>query len=166
MSKVLCLAALMVVLAVSTPLAAQAQNGADLPDCVTKLNPCGPFINSTTVVPPATCCKPLEVVLKNDIPCLCNIFSSIELIQTLSLNVTEALTLPQRCDLQFDIIAKCEDLAQAPSPSSSPAAGSTPTPPGSASTSSPPGNAAPKITGAGSVGIVSILLMFGAYTMF
>ncbi|XP_021725667.1 non-specific lipid-transfer protein-like protein At5g64080 [Chenopodium quinoa] len=125
MSKVLCLAALMVVLVVPTPLAARAQDEVDVPDCVMELDPCGPFVNSTTAVPPAACCQPLEMVTKNDLPCLCTIFSSIEIIQALSLNVTEALTLPQRCGIQFDILAQCEALALAPSmsPAVAPASG-------------------------------------------
>ncbi|XP_021855973.1 non-specific lipid transfer protein GPI-anchored 3-like [Spinacia oleracea] len=128
MSKVLCLATLMVVqvvVLVSTPVLTRAQEGVDVPDCVTDLDdPCGPFVNSTTAIPPAACCQPLEMVLKNDISCLCTIFGSIDIIQTLSINVTEALTLPQRCGFQFDIIAQCQ--AMAPAPSSTPAIAPSP----------------------------------------
>lgn len=104
MSKVLIsLVALLVVLVVS---AVHAQD-VDIPDCVHQLDPCGPFINSTTARPPTTCCQPLEDVTQNDLPCFCNIFGNIELIQTLNLNITEALTLPQRCGLQINIMAQC-----------------------------------------------------------
>ncbi|KAJ8432653.1 hypothetical protein Cgig2_011819 [Carnegiea gigantea] len=88
--------------------------GQEDPKCVTELDACGPFINSTIAKPPSECCTPLKSVLKNEIPCLCGIFSNRDLIQSLSLNVTEALTLPKRCGIDFDLIAACEALARTP----------------------------------------------------
>ncbi|CAO2819780.1 unnamed protein product [Amaranthus hypochondriacus] len=112
MSKVIFLVALMVVLVVSPVL---AQESVDVPDCVDQLDkPCGPFVNSTTAQPPAECCQPLGMVIRNDVQCLCTIFSSDEIIQTLSLNVTEALTLPMRCGFQFDLLSACQALAEGP----------------------------------------------------
>ncbi|KMT12574.1 hypothetical protein BVRB_5g098180 [Beta vulgaris subsp. vulgaris] len=106
MSKVLCLAALMVVLAVSS---AQAQN-VEMPQCVSELGPCGPFTNSTTVAPPTQCCQPLQNLIQNDLSCLCTVFANVELATTLMINVTEAATLPQRCNLQIDLLARCQAL--------------------------------------------------------
>ncbi|XP_021855869.1 non-specific lipid transfer protein GPI-anchored 9 [Spinacia oleracea] len=107
MSKVLYLAFLVAVLVVSTPALAQ-DDGIPVPECVTELHPCGPFINSTTAEPPFECCQPLGTVIQNDLSCLCSVFSNDELIQSLSVNVSEAITLPMRCSIPFDLVAECQ----------------------------------------------------------
>ncbi|XP_021725514.1 lipid transfer-like protein VAS [Chenopodium quinoa] len=163
MGKLSMLVVLLAALVAST--AAQGSDG--IPSCATKLAPCFSYLNATKT-PDTSCCTPLKEAVTKERKCLCDIYNNPALIQAFHINVTQALNLITLCHINTvkDPSTFCKDLAQAPSPSSSPAAGSTPTPPGGSSTSSPPGNAAPKITGAGSVGIVSILLMFGAYTMF
>ncbi|XP_021855964.1 non-specific lipid transfer protein GPI-anchored 9-like [Spinacia oleracea] len=121
MSKVVYLAFLVAVLVVSTPALAQ-DDGIPVPECVTELHPCGPFINSTTAEPPFECCQPLGTVIQNDLSCLCSVFSNVELIQSLSVNVSEAITLPERCSIPFDLVAQCQALmAQPEAPTMSPA---------------------------------------------
>ncbi|KMT12575.1 hypothetical protein BVRB_5g098190 [Beta vulgaris subsp. vulgaris] len=141
---------------------AQSQEG--IPNCATKLAPCFSYLNGT-IKPSIDCCNPLKEVVKTERPCLCSIYNNPALIQTFHINVTQALNLITLCHV--DGIKDpniCKATALSPS-SSSASTGSTSAPSGTSSGSSTPGNAATKITWAGSAGLASILIVFGAYTM-
>ncbi|KAJ0971037.1 hypothetical protein J5N97_018996 [Dioscorea zingiberensis] len=52
--------------------------------------------------PPETCCKPLAEAVAHDMPCLCIIFSSPEVLKAFNLNLQEAMMLSTGCGISSD----------------------------------------------------------------
>ncbi|KAL8150096.1 hypothetical protein V2J09_019904 [Rumex salicifolius] len=65
--------------------------------CAASLTPCADYINATH--PPATCCSPLKEALATQKMCLCNIFNDPNTLKSFGINVTDALSLPTRCNI-------------------------------------------------------------------
>ncbi|XP_072986071.1 non-specific lipid transfer protein GPI-anchored 7-like [Typha latifolia] len=65
------------------------------PSCGSKLVPCGNYINSTN--PPDSCCTPLKEAVKDDLPCLCAIFNSPEILKAFNIDREKGLQLAANC---------------------------------------------------------------------
>ncbi|KAJ7944788.1 Lipid transfer protein [Quillaja saponaria] len=106
---------MILVLMVGVPSFTEAQsNGVN--DCATKLTPCLDYFNSSN--PPATCCNPLKEAVATQLTCLCNLYATPGLLESLKINITQAIQLSRNCGVSGDL-SQCK----APSPT----AGSTPT---------------------------------------
>jgi hypothetical protein len=77
------------------PVAAQSSS---TQDCAAKLSSCAAYLN-TTGTPPDTCCDPIKEAVKNELKCLCGLYSSPEIFKAFNINVTQALGLSKRCGL-------------------------------------------------------------------
>lgn len=81
------------VLAVAFMRSAEAQSST--PSCAQKLVPCASYLNSTN--PPDTCCNPIREAVATELDCLCNLYNTPGLLESLGINVTQALQLTQAC---------------------------------------------------------------------
>lgn len=93
-----------VVMAVMMAGVGEAQTTAS---CASQLVPCAPYLNSTN--PPANCCTPLKQAVENDRDCLCNLYKDPSFLQSLGINITQALELPTHCGVSNDLSA-CNGL--------------------------------------------------------
>lgn len=66
------------------------------PSCAASLVPCSDYLNATRK-PPASCCDPLKEAVDKQLACLCNLYNSPDLLNSLKINVTQALRLPTLC---------------------------------------------------------------------
>ena len=87
-----------VVVAVMMAGVGEAQNTAS---CASELTACADYLNSTS--PPANCCTPLKNAVENDKDCLCNLYNNPSLLQSLNINVTDALQLPKNCGITEEL---------------------------------------------------------------
>lgn len=90
--KTLLVLAVALVIAMTAITLTEAQD----PSCANALVPCSDFLNATTK-PPASCCDPLKDAVDKQLACLCNLYNSPDLLNTLRINVTDALRLPTLC---------------------------------------------------------------------
>ncbi|KAL9253759.1 Non-specific lipid transfer protein GPI-anchored 7-like protein [Drosera capensis] len=126
--------------------AVAAQSGSDVATCGQSLVPCESYINATK--PPSSCCDPLKEALDTEKTCLCNILNDPSLLSSFGINVTEALTLPVRCEIAASATNICASV-----PAASPTNTSPPPPP-------PPGSAAGRITGSTVFGLIMLWMAF------
>jgi hypothetical protein len=137
--------ALVMVVVVALAVTAEGQTTAN---CASNLIPCGNFLNSTN--PPSSCCDPLRETVNNDLPCLCNLYNTPGFLESLGVNLTQALGLSRNCGITSDLSA-CS--VGAPSPTSP----NGPTRPGT------PGNGAGMIQ---STGLFSLVLVCASVMFF
>ncbi|KFK40565.1 hypothetical protein AALP_AA2G012700 [Arabis alpina] len=93
--------------------------------CVSKLVPCFSALNTTTT-PPKDCCDSIKDAVKNDLPCLCTVYTTPGLLAQFNVNTTQALGISDRCGVKTDLSA-CPSGSGSPSPKASlspPATGS------------------------------------------
>ena len=95
---------------------AEAQSGTSA-DCAQELIPCLAYLNGT-INPPSSCCDPLKRTVQNELACLCNIYFSPGLLQSVNVTVDEALGLSRRCGVTSDL-SSCKN-GSAPAPGSRP----------------------------------------------
>ncbi|WZZ06841.1 non-specific lipid transfer protein GPI-anchored 8-like isoform X1 [Brassica napus] len=87
--------------------------------CVAKLTPCRPYVNSEAP-PPLWCCHPLRKIVENDATCLCEAFKHPDMLALIHLTQEAALNLISSCGVSYDA-SSCD----ADSPSDASTAGST-----------------------------------------
>ncbi|KAL5186501.1 Lipid transfer-like protein VAS [Glycine soja] len=95
---------------------AEAQSGTSA-DCAQELIPCLDYLNGT-INPPSSCCDPLKRTVQNELACLCNIYFSPGLLQSVNVTVDQALGLSRRCGVTSDL-SSCKN-GSAPAPGSRP----------------------------------------------
>ncbi|GAU23088.1 hypothetical protein TSUD_183890 [Trifolium subterraneum] len=106
--SITCLASFMVLLMMINNTVAQ-----DIPSCGSDLVPCGAYLNSSK--PPSSCCDPLKKTVATQLTCLCNLFYTPGLLETLGINITQALALSKNCGVTTDI-SNCKHAGSAPPP--------------------------------------------------
>ncbi|KAH7836051.1 hypothetical protein Vadar_032306 [Vaccinium darrowii] len=82
-------------------VATKGTEGQSTVSCAQKLVPCANYINSTN--PPTSCCNPLRDTVTNELSCLCNLYNTPGLLDSLNLNITQALLLASRCNISADL---------------------------------------------------------------
>ncbi|KAK9747742.1 hypothetical protein RND81_02G012600 [Saponaria officinalis] len=101
------------------------------------LSPCLNYITGNSSAPGSSCCTQLATVVKSSPQCLCEVINSGggSIASSLNINQTQALNLPNVCDVKTPPLSSCSK-ASASSPSKSPATTSptTTTTPSSTST--------------------------------
>lgn len=85
------------------PVDIEGVMGQQVPDCAAKLTPCGNYFNSTS--PPDTCCSPLREAVRDQLKCLCNLYSDRQIFRALGINITQALQLPKHCGITTNLTA-------------------------------------------------------------
>uniref|UniRef100_A0A2P2INU1 Bifunctional inhibitor/plant lipid transfer protein/seed storage helical domain-containing protein n=1 Tax=Rhizophora mucronata TaxID=61149 RepID=A0A2P2INU1_RHIMU len=91
-----------------------------IPSCASKLIPCAPYLNGT-MAPAASCCNPIKEAVKNELSCLCNLYSTPDFLSSIGVNVTKALALTQKCGVTADLSACNKATAPTATASSPPA---------------------------------------------
>ncbi|XP_031393451.1 lipid transfer-like protein VAS [Punica granatum] len=114
-SQRMSLLVLAVALAAALILSAEAQSST--PACAQQLVPCANYMNSTN--PPDTCCNPIREAVATERECLCNLYNTPGLLQSLGINVTQALQLTRACGVNADT-GLCNASALSPSSPSTP----------------------------------------------
>ncbi|CAF2198711.1 hypothetical protein BRARA_G03259 [Brassica rapa] len=69
--------------------------------CVAKLTPCRPYVNSEAP-PPLWCCHPLRKIVENDATCLCEAFKHPDMLALIHLTQEAALNLISSCGVSYD----------------------------------------------------------------
>lgn len=84
-------------------------NGNAGPDmqCVQKLLPCQPYLHSPTQ-PPATCCMPLDEMIKNETQCLCSVIGNPAILKNLNITKDDAINLAKSCGSKADL-SQCKN---------------------------------------------------------
>lgn len=72
-------------------------------DCASKLIPCQDAISNVLVKPGKACCSALADAVKNELKCLCDVYSSDSVFQSLNINKTRALEIPGLCGVSSDL---------------------------------------------------------------
>ncbi|XP_058734225.1 non-specific lipid transfer protein GPI-anchored 7-like [Vicia villosa] len=88
----------------------------DNTSCASNLVPCADYLNSTK--PPSSCCDPLKKTVETQLTCLCNLFYSPGLLQTLNVNKTQALELAGKCGISGGLSSCKQASGSAPAPTS------------------------------------------------
>ncbi|KAF5202664.1 Bifunctional inhibitor/lipid-transfer protein/seed storage 2S albumin superfamily protein [Thalictrum thalictroides] len=86
---------------------------AQIPDCASNLVGCASYLNSTK--PPESCCKPLRETVATQRECLCSLYNDPNLLQSLRINITQALALTRTCGASADT-SLCNNTGTAPAP--------------------------------------------------
>ncbi|XP_058722565.1 non-specific lipid transfer protein GPI-anchored 9-like isoform X1 [Vicia villosa] len=73
--------------------------------CMQKLLPCQPYLNSPNIPPPA-CCTPLKEMATTGSDCLCSVLSNPKLFVSLEVTKEQLLKLPKACGVDVDA-SKC-----------------------------------------------------------
>ncbi|KAL4361250.1 hypothetical protein GQ457_04G011900 [Hibiscus cannabinus] len=97
-SKLVCPCILLLFL--SCGLQGAAAVAEDEMPCIEKLMPCRSHVHSSS--PPATCCTPLNDMIKKQGQCLCKIFNDQKFLKTAGLTKDEALALSKACGAKVD----------------------------------------------------------------
>ncbi|URD99862.1 lipid transfer-like protein [Musa troglodytarum] len=142
----------MAVVAVAVVAAAVAGSAAQSPpDCASNLVGCAGYLTSTTT-PPDSCCGPLKLAAKSELPCLCSLFNNTAILRAFNVNITQAIQMSKRCGVSTDQRA-CATAA---------ASGTTATPSSSknntGSSVAKDSSSANRATSVGLPGLVSLLL--------
>lgn len=79
----------------------RAQPGTASLDCIGKLLPCQPYLQSSS--PPDTCCTPLAGMVDGEGDCFCQIFNDPGLLKSFNVTQEQALKLPKNCGMNADV---------------------------------------------------------------
>ncbi|CAN8235058.1 unnamed protein product [Cochlearia groenlandica] len=71
--------------------------------CVEKLMPCHPYIHSSEIPPPPSCCAPMKEVAVKDVKCLCAVFNHPDMLSFINLTKENALNLLRSCGAKHDV---------------------------------------------------------------
>ncbi|ONK79967.1 uncharacterized protein A4U43_C01F12350 [Asparagus officinalis] len=129
-----------------------------IPSCASKLVPCANYLNSTK--PPESCCGPLKDAVKNELPCLCSLFNSPDIIKAFGINMTQALELPKRCGVNSNTSLCSKSGATPPSSAKTPPGGSGGKSGSGGDSSSGKNNNSGAFVGATWIGIPSLVSLF------
>ncbi|KAL7182834.1 hypothetical protein ACSBR1_041496 [Camellia fascicularis] len=110
-------AAAMVVVVLMATTTTRVAEGQQTASCGSKLTPCANYLNATN--PPASCCDPLRQAVNQDLQCLCNLFNSPGFLESIGINITDALALASRCKVPGDL-SSCASAPSSPSPPATP----------------------------------------------
>ncbi|KAF3774590.1 Non-specific lipid transfer protein GPI-anchored 2 [Nymphaea thermarum] len=126
------------VLVVVCTLYVQTYAQANCAPALTGLVPCLPYITGNSSTPVPMCCTQLSAVVQSQPQCLCLVLgSNAGSALGISVNQTQALALPNACNVKTPSPTLCSTLAGAPTGSPAPAAAPPTT--GSAPAASPVG---------------------------
>ncbi|KAJ4780207.1 Bifunctional inhibitor/lipid-transfer protein/seed storage 2S albumin superfamily protein [Rhynchospora pubera] len=117
--------ALLILVAAAVATQTKAQN---LP-CVNELAACSKYYNDTSLTPTRECCDPLDHAVKNEISCVCAVFTNPSLQKQLGINVQKGMGLLSRCN----ITSADPNVCTSTPPASPPKASVPPPPPSGAS---------------------------------
>uniref|UniRef100_A0A1D1XU69 Non-specific lipid-transfer protein-like protein At2g13820 n=1 Tax=Anthurium amnicola TaxID=1678845 RepID=A0A1D1XU69_9ARAE len=123
-SKVSVLVITTVAVVVAALFAGASAQTSSCTTAIVGLAPCLGYITGNTTTPSSSCCSQLSTVVKSEPQCLCLVLNGGAAQYGITINQTQAMTLPSACSVQTPPVSACAALAPAGSPTSSP------TPPG------------------------------------
>ncbi|XP_024010840.1 non-specific lipid-transfer protein-like protein At2g13820 isoform X2 [Eutrema salsugineum] len=89
---------------------------------LTTLAPCLSYITGNSTIPSQACCSQLDIVIKSSPRCICSAVNSPIPNIGLNINRTQALQLPNACNIQAPPLTQCNTTGPtAPPPVVSPA---------------------------------------------
>ncbi|GMP95920.1 hypothetical protein CsSME_00044782 [Camellia sinensis var. sinensis] len=117
-SKISFSAVAMVVVVLMATTTTRVAEGQPTASCASKLTPCANYLNVTK--PPATCCDPLRQAVNQDLQCLCNLFNTPGFLESIGINVTDALGLAGRCNVTGNLSSCAASAPSSPVPPATP----------------------------------------------
>uniref|UniRef100_A0A1J3EC09 Non-specific lipid-transfer protein-like protein n=1 Tax=Noccaea caerulescens TaxID=107243 RepID=A0A1J3EC09_NOCCA len=101
----------------------KAQPSSSCVTTLTTLSPCLAYITGNSTTPTQTCCSQLDSVIKSSPQCICSAVNSPIPNIGLNINRTQALQLPNACNIQAPPLTQCN---AATGPATEPAAPAQP----------------------------------------
>uniref|UniRef100_A0A1J3H021 Non-specific lipid-transfer protein-like protein n=1 Tax=Noccaea caerulescens TaxID=107243 RepID=A0A1J3H021_NOCCA len=101
----------------------KAQPSSSCVTTLTTLSPCLAYITGNSTTPTQTCCSQLDSVIKSSPQCICSAVNSPIPNIGLNINRTQALQLPNACNIQAPPLTQCN---AATGPATGPAAPAQP----------------------------------------
>ncbi|KAK6937556.1 Bifunctional inhibitor/plant lipid transfer protein/seed storage helical domain [Dillenia turbinata] len=111
---------------------AEAQSSSSCTNVIISMSPCLNYITGNSSNPSSGCCQQLGSVVKSQPQCLCEALNGDGSSLGISINKTQALALPNACNVQTPPSSQCDTAS---SPSSSPS-GTSNSPSGSSGSGS------------------------------
>ncbi|KAK2979214.1 hypothetical protein RJ640_009612 [Escallonia rubra] len=102
------MAIMLTVIVVVVVAAISVAEGQSMPLCASKLVLCANYMNSTN--PPSSCCDSLRDAVTNELPCMCNLYETLGLLESLGTKVTQALHVTAACKIPVDLSACRDDM--------------------------------------------------------
>ncbi|CAM0909829.1 unnamed protein product [Alopecurus aequalis] len=100
--------------------------GGGMPSCVSKLAPCGGYLNATDTTPvPDSCCDPLKEAATTEAACVCSILMNKAALQAFGVAPEQGLLLANRCGITTDASTCAKYAGAAASTASTGTAAST-----------------------------------------
>ncbi|KAI3511550.1 hypothetical protein L1887_18705 [Cichorium endivia] len=104
------------------------------------LSPCLNYISGNTSTPSSGCCSQLASVVQSQPQCLCQVLNGGGSSLGLSINQTQALALPNACNVQTPPTSRCNAASPGNSPSgTTPSSDTTPSSSGTTPSGNPSG---------------------------
>lgn len=100
----LLLMAVVMVVSLTSPAMAQPTTAT----CAEKLTSCANYLKNSTN-PPASCCNPIKEAVANELTCLCNLYTTPGFLESIGVNVTQALQLTRACGVPVEL-SKCKSI--------------------------------------------------------
>ncbi|KAL5994623.1 hypothetical protein ACLOJK_024676 [Asimina triloba] len=109
--------------------AAMAQSTSGCTASLISMSPCLSYITGNGSTPSSSCCSQLASVVQSQPQCLCQVLNGGSSSLGITINQTQALTLPGACNVQTPPASRCNAAGGAAPPSQTPAAPTTPVAP-------------------------------------
>ncbi|CAK9151098.1 unnamed protein product [Ilex paraguariensis] len=106
---------------------------------IISLSPCLDYITGNSSTPSSACCTQLANAVRSQPECLCEIINGTISSLGISINQTQAMALPNACNVQTPPVSRCNASSPVGSPAGTPGSPSTPSGSGSKTIPSPGG---------------------------
>ncbi|XP_042517495.1 non-specific lipid transfer protein GPI-anchored 5-like [Macadamia integrifolia] len=100
-------------------------------NALVSMSPCLNYITGNTSTPSSSCCSQLASVVSSQPQCLCQVLNGGGSSLGININQTQALALPDACNVQTPPVSKCNAAAASPSSPAGTASSSHSSPSGS-----------------------------------
>ncbi|XP_010259096.1 PREDICTED: non-specific lipid-transfer protein-like protein At2g13820 [Nelumbo nucifera] len=96
---------------------------------IVSMSPCLNYITGNSSTPSSSCCSQLASVVKSTPRCLCEVLNGGASSLGIEINQTQALTLPNACNVQTPPVSECNTVSPTASPAGAPDTKTTPAAP-------------------------------------
>ncbi|KAJ8899332.1 hypothetical protein K2173_018306 [Erythroxylum novogranatense] len=111
---------IVIALAAIASLFAGAMAQSSCTNAIISLSPCLNYITGNSSTPSSGCCSQLASVVQSEPQCLCQVLNGGASSFGLNINQTQALALPNACNVQTPPVSRCNATSPVGSPSGTP----------------------------------------------
>ncbi|XP_043724316.1 non-specific lipid transfer protein GPI-anchored 5-like isoform X1 [Telopea speciosissima] len=120
MAKIAMEIMVLVAVLMMTMLWAGASAQSSCTNAIVGMSPCLNYITGNSSTPSSSCCSQLASVVASQPQCLCQVVSGGGSSLGININKTQAMALPDACNVQTPPVSKCNGAAASPSPAGTP----------------------------------------------